>query len=131
MWVSMAQNEFPQGPIHAFMKRANELASANGAVASELPFAPVDVGFSELLDTIRAQKNQREIDLVFVTNLYHRAWKSLHISMGVLGEMLNQIHEKEVRDVYAALTRLELGHLMLDGLSKKCNHWLLKDPSRT
>lgn len=126
IWVSMAQQDFPTGPMNALMKRANELAKLNNVSGSALPFAPVDVGFSELLDTIRAQKNQREIDLILVTNLYHRAWTSLHIGMGVMNETLNAANESEVRDVYAALKRLDMPHLMLDGLSKKCKLWLLR-----
>lgn len=124
MYINMAQKEFPQGPMHCLMKRANALAMVNNSPASALPFAAVDVGFAELLDTIRAQKNQRETDLVLVTNLYHRAWTSLHIGMGVMNEKLNAVNESEVRDVYAALVRLDMPHLMLNGLSKKCKRWL-------
>jgi hypothetical protein len=122
----MAQHELPGGPTHVLMARANELAKVNGKGGAALPFAQVDIGFAEMLDTIRSTKNQRDMDLIFVTNLYHKAWMSLHITMGVMGETLNAVQESEVRDVYTALNRLEMGHLMRNGLSKKCSRWLNK-----
>lgn len=125
LWISMAQHELPEGPMHRLMKRANELTLCNEGTSARLPFATVDIGFSELLDTIRASKVQREIDLVYVTNLYHSAWTNLHISLATLGETLTSSQEDEVREVYAALGRLGMPHLLVEGLSKKYKKWLM------
>lgn len=125
IWVKMAQLEFPDGPMHVLMARANKLFKKNGSAFETAPFSKVEIGFSELLDTIKSQKNQREIDLVYATNAYHRAWTSLHVGMGTLKEILNPSDEDEVRNVYAALERLGMSHLMTNGLNKKCNRWLI------
>lgn len=128
IWVEAAQRELPEGPPHKVMQRANELAEVNSQQGRYIrkPFAQVDINFTELLDSIRVTKNQRELDLVYVTNLYHRAWSSLHLGMGTMGEVLSPGDEEEVRGVYAALLRLGMGKLITNGLSKKCNRWLLK-----
>lgn len=121
----MAEHELPQGPVHLLMKRANALTLANEGPSARMPFRTVDIGFSELVDTIKAAKVQREMDLVYVTNLYHSAWTNLHISLATLGETLTSSQEDEVREVYAALGRLGMPHLLVEGLSKKYKKWLM------
>lgn len=106
------------------MQRANEIAAANGSGA--MPFPRVDVGFAELLDTIRADATQRELDLIYATNLYEKTWLTLHVSMAVLNEKVAPSDEADVRKMFATLGRLKMAHLFTDGLSKKWLRWLHK-----
>ena len=123
-FIALAFNEFPAGPQHRIMQRANELAVANQSRA--MPFPKVDVGFAELLDTIRADATQRELDLIYATNLYQQAWLTLHVTMATLNEKVPPGEEADVRKMFETLRRLKMEHLLTDGLSKKWVRWLNK-----
>lgn len=122
--INLAAHEFPQGPQHRIMQRANDIAAANGSAG--LPFPKVDVGFAQLLDTIRADATQRELDLIYATNLYQQTWLTLHVTMATLGEKADPSDEADVRKMFEALGRLGMAHLLTDGLPKKWIRWLNK-----
>ena len=123
----MAYAEYPDGPFVEVMKHANKNAVSNGVSADRLPFDTVDIGFAEFINEINMNKNQREIDIAYVTNFYHSAWKSLHITMAVLKETLNEQRKIECLTVYDAMTRLKMSHLLIEGLPKTVKNWLYSE----
>lgn len=125
-WVNLASIDYPEGPAHLIMRRANELHEINNPHTTQKPFSPPDIGFTEFMETIRATSTQRELDLVYVSNLYNSAWTTLHVSMAVLNEKCKPQEEEEVKRMYQALCRLDMPHLLTDGLSPKWLRWVKK-----
>lgn len=131
VWVQIASNELPHGPAHTLMARVNELHAINEPNDPKKPFPVVDIGFAELLDHVKCSHNQREMDLVYVTNLYQRTWVTLHVSLAVLREKCCVADEEQIREMYAALKRLGLPHLLDTNLPPKWSKWLKKGTIKT
>ncbi len=83
------------------------------------PFAEVDLRFCEYVDFLREHCTQRERDLVVVSENLCRVWKTWHIGVQTLNESLNEADIKELNLLKNALIRLDLIHLLMDGLTKK------------
>lgn len=79
-------------------------------------YAEVDIRYAEFIETI---SNQRERDLIYISNFFHIAYQSLHITATVMREELNEYNREIVRNVYQALDRIGQSHLLTSGLSTK------------
>ncbi len=111
--------------LHRGVPRKNtKLHKLNEPDNHQLPFSQVDINYAELLYHIKVNGTQREMDLVYVSNLFHEVWSELHVSLAVLKENVSESRENNIRKLYDALKRLYMTHLLTDGLPKKWVKWL-------
>lgn len=97
--------------LSAVMEKTNEL------VDDDLDKYPtVDIQFAKFTESI---VDQRERDLIYVSNFFHTAYKSLHITVQVMKEELNIYTLDIVKNVYQALLRLGQVELLTTGLTTK------------
>ena len=122
-YASLVDLEHPNAPMREKMQRINELCNLNHP-NEQKPFAQVDVQFTGILDLLSSSGTQREKDLVYVSQFFHQSWQTLHQSMMVLKEMPSPQEVDVIRKTAQALRRLELEHLLAEGLPKKYVAWM-------
>lgn len=113
--IKLAHSELPGKPINEVMRKANEIFKVNSD-HWQIPFAQVDVEFATFVDYIRENCTQKEKDLVYVSEVFSRCWKTPHISIQTLNESTSDKDVIELNAMSKALKRLNLLHLMTNGL---------------
>lgn len=98
--------------VYDAMRAINEVSVANGGE----PLTPEqDIRFAEFVETI--VQTQREKDLIYVSNFFHKAYVTLFITIQVMNEHPSPASIDEVQKVYQALSRLGHDGLLTKGLS--------------
>ena len=120
--INLYHERNPEMPLHECMREVNRLHCEPGALA----FAPVDVNFLEFVHLVRQSASQRELDLIEVSSFFHSSYTTLRADIAGLHKMSTK-EKDDVMRTYNALSRMELPHLMEDGLSKKWVTWLRKE----
>jgi hypothetical protein len=115
----MVAAEFPDLPTHLHLRKVNECMLVNGADTMTLPFAEVDIRYCEFMDFLKVHATQREKDMVIVSERFYRGWKALHITAQTLGEPLTPGDTQDLEMLVPSLQRLDLLHLLNDGLKPK------------
>ena len=115
--INLAHAQNPDASLHETMKIANDIAESNSGHGGSLPFAPVDIVFAEFVDWSKNNGSQRELDLVTFRNLLYPVWRKLHISVQILGAEITKSMGRDIDQLLSALYRLNLEHLLLDGLN--------------
>ena len=116
--IKLAHAQNPDASLYETMKIANTIAEVNsGHGGGSLPFAPVDIVSAEFVDWLKNNGSQRELDLVTFRNLLYPVWRKLHISVQILGAEITKSMGRDIDQLLSALYRLNLEHLLLDGLN--------------
>lgn len=121
--IRMAIQELPGGPSHVQMTRANEIHAANNTEGDLPPFAQVDIVFAEFGDYLKSCP-QRERDLVTVSELLSKVWSTAHITIQTLKERPSMAEAHDAQSVVLALHRLNLLHLLTNGLNETTQAWV-------
>lgn len=123
--VLLAQHQAEPGePLNVLMRRANDIFKAN-AGSERQPFPTVEVVFATFLDYLRDSCNQRERDLVVVSELLYRVWGTVHGAVQTLGQAPTQTDQEELERLAPALARLGFLHLLTEGLREDLQEWVI------
>jgi hypothetical protein len=99
-----------------YFRRVNEVLKLNNAEQHEF-YAEEDIRYTEFLEDCLL--NQREKDIVLVSNLFYRVYSIVHVEIKILGKKPNPHDAEQIKSVHNALTRLGKPQLLTLGLSKK------------
>lgn len=95
------------------MIQANKFCEANDQPKQ---FADVDIQFQTFID--RMDLIEKERDLIFVTNFFHRVYHILHIDIAIYGNTPTTHDVSLVKQTYASLVRLGKEWTLTDNLCK-------------
>jgi hypothetical protein len=116
--ISLADIDHKDDPIQVRMKAANDIFKKYSN-DWKVPFSQTDIIYAEFTLFVATTGTQREIDLIVVSNTLGKAWSILHITMKTLKDDITPGDEQDLRSIVPALDRLNMLHLLTDGLPKK------------
>lgn len=108
----------PAAPLPDQMRLANTVFTAN-AGDWNTPFSEVDIVQADYMQFLRTKATPRERALVIVQELLSRMWTVWHIGVQSLGEGLKPLDSTQTQVLHAALTKLDLCHLLTLKLTPK------------
>ena len=121
MAATLAMMTHDNAPMHIIMQSANSIYEANNSSTIGRPFAEVDVRFTRLLEWMKEECSQRERDIAALSSTFSSAYHAVHVDVAVFHQIVELdliVHTME------RLRRLNLEHLMTDGLNDDMLLWL-------
>lgn len=92
------------------MKGVNDILKQNNADVREY-FSQQDINFAELF--IKLSLNERERDIMYLSNFFHKAYSLLNVDVMILKDDLNKDEQTIVNEVFNRLKKYNLEYLLV------------------
>lgn len=125
-YIKLASAMLPNSSLFDIAKMANSLYDQNEN-QGERPFSGSDVALFGFADYLRKQSEETRACVVAYTSI-EPVHRTLHITIQVLNEEPSPASVDEIKHLCWALRKLNLEHLVTEGLTKKTIKKYWKEP---
>lgn len=103
--------------LSEWITSAKELYESNSNDIIGFPYSNGDIAY--LRFTEEANLSDREIDMMYVSNFFNKAYITLHLTIRTLRGHVSPSDSKILTTTYNILEKYNLEHCLLEGLTKK------------